>query len=358
MKDLILVINPGATSSKIGVFKIEGGDVGGLFDKTITHSVDELKGFASVESQKQFRKDLVLAEFGEAGFELGDLACVVGRGGLLKPLRSGTYEINEKMLADLSLAERGEHASNLGAMIAREIASPLNIPSYIVDPVSVDEWEDIARISGLKGVERNSLSHALNTKAVAKRYAKESGNRYEALRLVVAHLGTGVTVSAHRDGRMIDATNPREEGAFCADRSGTLPAMEFAKLCLSGKFTLKDIERMVFREGGLFSYLGTKDLREVESAIEKGDKNSAIIFDAMVYQFAREIGAMAAVLDGRVDAVILTGGMCKSEKLRNALEKKIGFISKLVTYPGEDELRALAEGAFRVLSGEEKALPY
>jgi butyrate kinase len=243
-------------------------------------------------------------------------------------------------------------------MIAHEIASQLNVPAFIVDPVSVDEWEPVARLSGLEGLDRECLSHALNTKAVAKRFARENNRLYNDLRLVVAHLGSGISISAHMNGRMIDVTNPMEEGAFSTERSGSLPILKLSRLCFSGKYAYQDIEKMTFRSGGLASYLGTKELPEVTKRIEAGDEKAKLVMEAMAYQVAKEIGAMATVLSGKVDAILLTGGMAHEAKLCEAVEERVKFIAGVYRYPGEDELVALAEGALRVLTEEEKEREY
>ncbi len=351
----ILVINPGSTSTKMAVFENEKN----IIKETIRHNDKELSKFDSIAEQKEYRKKTILEQLEKKGFDLKKLSAVVGRGGLLKPLKSGTYRVNDKMLEDLRKAERGEHASNLGGLIAYEIAQPLSIPAFIVDPVSVDEYNPLAYYSGLKGVERESLSHALNTKAVAKRYSKEKNIEYDKINLVIAHLGSGISVSAHKKGRMIDVTNSKEEGAFSPERSGSIPCVKLAKLCFSGKYDLKQIIKMIFREGGLYSYLKTKDFSEIMTMVESGDNYAKEVVDAMIYQIAKEIGAMATVLDGKVDAIIITGGMAFSGYLIKELKQKIGFISsEIIVYPGEDELKALNEGVLRVLKGEEKEVVY
>jgi butyrate kinase len=291
-------------------------------------------------------------------FELEKLSAVVGRGGLLKPLQSGTYRINDKMIRDLEEAKRGEHASNLGALIAYSIANSLDIPSFIVDPVSVDEFCSLARYSGLKKLERESLSHALNTKAIAKRYCKEKEKDYSRINLIIAHLGSGISVSAHLKGKMIDVTNSREEGAFSTERAGSVPCVKLANLCFSSNLKFKDVERMLFKEGGLYSYLGTKDLVKIMDMIKERDEYAKEVVDAMIYQIAKEIGAMATVLKGDVDAILITGGMAHESYIVDELRKRVSFIAPVYVYPGEDELLALAEGAFRVLTGQEDAKEY
>ena len=347
----ILAIDPGSTSTKVGLF----ADESPVFIKNLRHSEAELAPFRerAVVEQKQFRCAQIEAAL--ATESVPRLDAVVGRGGLLPPLRSGTYRVDHAMLQALLLARRGEHASNLGAFLADEIAAKAGIQAYVVDPVSVDEWPECARLSGSALLERQCLSHALNSKAVAKRHAREKGVAYESLRLIVCHMGSGTSVSAHRDGCMIDVTNSREEGAMSAERAGTVPAMQLVDLCFSGKYSRKEVEQLLFREGGLYSYLGTKNLAEVERMIAAGDRKAAAVYDAMVYQIAKEVGAMAAVLQGRVDAILFTGGMAHSERLVSALAGHVNWIASIVVYPGEDELQALAEGALRVLRHEEEA---
>jgi len=349
----VLAINPGSTSTKFAVYEGERA----VLVKTLRHSDAEMEQFRGrpILEQEEFRSAQIAAALAEAGVEIGRLNAVVGRGGLLPPLASGTYEVNEAMLEELRLARRGEHASNLGAYLARAIAVKAGAPAYIVDPVSVDEWDEVARLSGSALLERQALSHALNSKAVAKRFAREQRRTYESLRLIVAHLGSGISVSAHLNGRMVDVTNSREEGAFSTERAGGVPAMQLVELCFSGRYTQKQVDALLFRESGLFSYLGTKDLVEVERRIAAGDEKAVTVFRAMIYQIAKEIGAMATVLCGRVDAILLTGGMAHSERLVSELSERVQWIAPITVYPGEDELQALAEGALRVLRGEEKA---
>jgi butyrate kinase len=274
-------------------------------------------------------------------------------------MECGTYLVDDTMVEELRRARRGEHASNLGAVLALRFATAAGVKAYIVDPVTADEWQECARLSGSPLVKRSFVGHALNTKAVARRHARELGRRYEEMRLIVVHMGSGVTVTAQRDGRMIDS-NSIEEGPFGPDRTGSLPVRELIRLCFSGKMTEGELDRHVFGDGGLFAYLGTRDLIEVERRIETGndgagDAQAAAVFAAMVYQIGKETGAMAAVLEGKVDAVLVTGGMAHSERLVSRLRGYVEWIAPFAVYPGEDELRALAEGVFRVLDGEEEA---
>jgi butyrate kinase len=282
------------------------------------------------------------------------VAAVAGRGGLLPPMACGTYLVDEAMVEELRLARRGEHASNLGALLALRFAQAAGVNAYIVDPVTADEWQPCARLSGSPLIERSPIGHVLNTRAVARRFAREQGRPYETLRLIVVHMGSGITVSAHRGGRAIDS-NTVEEGPFGPDRAGGLPVRALIKLCFSGRFAQKEIDHKVFGGGGLFAYLGTRDLEEIERRIDAGDREASGVFDAMIYQIAKEAGAMAAVLEGRVDAVLLTGGMAHSERVVKRLRAYLDWIAPIQVYPGEDELQALAEGVFRVMDGEEKA---
>ncbi len=352
----ILVLNPGSTSTRLAQFANEVP----VFTETLRHSDAELAPFANAPmlAQLEFRLEKILAGLREHEVDVQRVDAVVGRGGLLKPLASGTYLVNDHMFADLRRAERGEHAANLGAFIAHKLATQAQCPAFIVDPVSVDEWPRVARLSGLAGMDRECLSHALNTKAVARRFASEHGQAYRDLQLVVAHLGSGISISAHENGKMIDVTNSREEGAFSTERTGALPVMKLVELCFSGKFTRQEIETKIFREGGIYSYLGTKDLEEVLRRKHAGDETAQLVFKAMVYQISKEIGAMAAVLFGQVDAILLTGGMMHAHEVEDALKKRLVWIAPVFAYPGEDEMRALAEGAIRVLRGEEKAQEY
>ena len=326
------------------------------FIKNIRHSDAEMAPFHGrpILDQHQFRSEQIEVALSEAEHNVGELDAVVGRGGLLPALASGTYLVDQEMLDELRLARRGEHAANLGAFLAYDIAHKAGVQAYVVDPVSVDEWPECARFSGSALLERQCLSHALNSKAVAKRYARNRGQRYESLRLIVAHLGSGISVSAHENGLMVDVTNSREEGAFSTERAGGVPVMQLVDICFSGKYTQKQVEGLLFREGGLYSYLGTKDLVEVERRMVRGDSKAKTVFEAMVYQIAKEIGAMAAVMQGRVNAVLFTGGMAHSQRLVSLLREYVHWIAPIVVYPGEDELQALMEGAFRVLRGEEQ----
>lgn len=350
----ILAINPGATSTKLAVFD---GDVA-VLKKTVEHQGEDLKSFSRVFDQYQYRLNLILQALAEAGIELTTLHAVVGRGGLLRPLAGGTYAVNEAMLEDLKKAERGEHASNLGAAIADSVAKKLSIPAYIVDPVAVDEMEPVARISGTPDLVRVSMSHALNMKAVSRRVAAEMGKGYEEVNLVVAHLGTGISLSAHCQGRMIDVIDGKEEGPFAPDRCGGLPASQLVRLCYSGKYTFQELRDRLFGSGGFYAYLGTKDIRQVEKMAAEGNEKAGLLLDALVYQVAKEIGALSTVLSGHVDRIILTGGMSYSQRIVDGIISRVAFIAPVAVVPGEEELESLAAGALRVLRGEEQAKTY
>lgn len=351
----MLIINPGSTSTKIGLYD----DTRPVFEETLRHSSEEIGRYGSIYEQFGFRREVILKSIREHGIGIESLNAVVGRGGLLKPIEGGTYNVNDKMLEDLKAGVQGQHASNLGGIIAYEIAKPLNIPSFIVDPVVVDEMEDIARISGMPEIQRISIFHALNQKAMARRYARELGTPYEDLNLIVAHMGGGISVGAHRKGRVIDVNNALDgEGPFSPERTGTLPVASLIKLCYSGKYTYEEMKKKITGKGGFVAYLNTNDAREVENMIREGNGEAELIYKAMAYQVAKEIGSLAAVLKGKVDAVILTGGLAYGKEYVEWIRERVSFISKVVVYPGEDELLALAEGGLRVLSGEEAAKNY
>jgi butyrate kinase len=350
----ILAINPGATSTKIAVFENEAM----VFKTMVAHPVIDLDRFATVFEQYSYRLELVMQALVKEQVSLDTLAAVVGRGGLLKPLSGGTYAVNALMLEDMQKAQRGEHASNLGAVMANNIAVKLGIPAFIVDPVSVDEMEPVARISGLPNLERVSMSHALNVKAVAYTVAKQLGKRYEDVNFVVAHLGTGVSVTAHKQGRMIDVNNAREDGPFSPDRCGGLPTNQLVKLCYSGEYTLEELQTKLNSQGGIYAYLGTKDIREVEAMVAAGQQQAGLILEALSYQVGKEIGAMAAVLCGEVDRIVLTGGIAYSARVVGDITRMVQFIAPVVVIPGEEEMEALVFGALRVLRQEEQAKIY
>ncbi len=350
----ILAINPGSTSTKIGLF--ENDQV--IFKETLRHSLEDTSADLSREEQARFRREALVELLQQKNVDQAELSALVVRGGLLKPLPSGTYLVDDNVYEDLLKAKYGWHASNLGSIIALPLARKLGIPVYTVDPVTVDEFDTPARYSGLKGFPRLSMSHALNMKAMARRAAAEAGKSYEQLNLVVVHLGSGISVSAHRQGRMVDVNNANEEGPFSLERCGTMPALSLVRLCYSGEYSMEEAIKLLTSRGGIYSYLGTKDFSEVETAVKEGDQEATEVAEAMAYQVAKEIGAMSAVLDGQVDYIVLTGGMAHAEKFVRMIDKKVSFIAPLSVIPGEEELEALAAGALRVLRCEAEALTY
>lgn len=350
-----LIINPGSTSTKIGVFEDETL----LFEETLRHSTEEIQQYATIVDQKDFRKDIIINLLKEKNFDLHSLGMVVGRGGMLKPIVSGTYEVSDELLHDLQIGKQGQHASNLGGMLAREIADSIGVPSFIVDPVVVDELMPAARYSGVEEIPRISVFHALNQKAVAKRYAKETGKPYEELRLIVVHMGGGVSVGAHEGGRVIDVFNALDgDGAFSPERAGAVPSGALIKMCFSGQYTEKEVYSKIVGKGGFNSYLGTNDMREVEKMVDAGDKKAEALREAFILQMTKDIGSMACVLNGKVDRIIVTGGIAYDQYVVNALKEKAEWIAPFTVYPGEDELLALVQGGLRVMNGEEKAMKY
>ncbi|MDW7667471.1 MAG: butyrate kinase [Bacillota bacterium] len=350
-----LVINPGSTSTKIGIFE----DLDLIYEKTLRHSEKDLVNYKNIIDQLDFRKEIIEEAMKETGIKKNQLDAVVGRGGLLRPMEGGTYYINTKMLEDLHEAKMGEHASNLGALLAYEISNEIGIPGFIVDPVVVDEMEELSRISGHPRFERLSIFHALNQKAVARKAAEEINKKYEEINLIVVHLGGGISVGIHKKGRVIDVNNALNgEGPFSPERSGTLPSGALVKLCFSGQTTEKEANKMLKGNGGLIAYLGTNNAQKVSEMCEEGDKNAQVIYEAMAYQVAKDIGAGSAVLEGNVDGIVLTGGIAYDEKFVDWIKKRVKFISRIFVYPGEDELEALAEGGLRVLREEESAKVY
>lgn len=347
----ILAINPGSTSTKIAVFE----DTKPVFTKTLRHSNDEISQFKKIYDQFDFRKKIIIDTLKEENIAVDSLDAVVGRGGLVKPIPGGVYAVNDIMVEDLSKGLLGEHASNLGGILANEISkeSGKNIPAFIVDPVVVDEMQDVARISGHPAIQRICIFHALNQKAVARRYCRENNLKYEDINLVIAHMGGGITVGSHEKGKVIDVNNGIDgDGAFSPDRSGSLPAYLVAKLCFSGKYTLQDIKKMINGNGGMAAYLNTNNAIEVEKRVEAGDKEATLVYEAMAYQVAKEIGAAATVLQGDVKAILITGGLAYSKQLTDWITERVKFIAPVNIYPGEDEMQALAENTYYALKGE------
>ncbi|MCR5634389.1 MAG: butyrate kinase [Lachnospiraceae bacterium] len=350
-----LIINPGSTSTKIGVFEDEKM----LFDETLRHSTEEISQFPTIVDQKDFRKKIITDFLASKGINLKDINVVVGRGGMLKPIPGGTYPVSDALLEDLKIGKQGQHASNLGGILAREIGDEIGVHSYIVDPVVVDELAPVARYSGVPELPRTSVFHALNQKAVAKRYAKENGKKYEDLNLIVIHMGGGVSVGAHKNGKVVDVFNALDgDGAFSPERAGGVPSGALVKMCFSGKYSEKEVYKKIVGNGGFNAYLNTNDARDVEKMIDNGDANAKEVYDAFIYQVCKNVGAQAAVLDGKVDAIVVTGGIAYSKYVIEGIKNKVSWIAPLTVYPGEDELLALAQGALRVENGEEKAMEY
>ena len=354
MSQKILVINPGSTSTKIGVFEDETL----LFDKTLRHPAEEIAKFESIPAQKEWRKTLVMDALKENKFDAKQLTAVSGRGGLVAPLHGGTYATTDKMLADCVKGVQGQHACNLGALIAREIGDELGIPSFVVDPPAVDELCAVARYSGHPALTRRSKFHALNQKAVAKRYAKETGKKYEDLNLIVCHMGGGISVGAHVKGNVIDTENALDgEGPFSPERAGSLPSGDLVNLCFGGEYTEAEIRKMLTGRGGLVAYVGSTDMRDIIKNAETDPKTAEVV-DAFHYQIGKEIGSMAAAMHGKVDQIILTGGIAYGKETVAALTEMIGWIAPITVYPGEEELLSLSQGVLRVLSGEEELQVY
>ena len=350
-----LIINPGSTSTKIGVFEDETL----LFEETLRHSTEEIAQYASIVDQKDFRKQIILDLLAKKNFDINSLQVIVGRGGMLKPIPGGTYAVSDELLEDLKIGKQGQHASNLGGILAREIGDSIGVPSYIVDPVVVDELMPIARYSGVPELPRTSVFHALNQKAVAKRYAKEKGVSYDSLNLIVVHMGGGVSVGAHEKGRVIDVFNALDgDGAFSPERAGAVPSGALIKMCFSGEYTEKEVYKKIVGNGGFNAYLGTNDMRDVAKMIADGDAHADEVREAFILQVCKNIGSMACVLKGKVDRIIVTGGIAYNKEVVDKMEERAGFIAPFTVYPGEDEILALAQGALRVLNGEEEAMKY
>jgi butyrate kinase len=355
-KRLLLIINPGSTSTKFALFEEDTS----LFELTLAHSAEDLSDFRKITDQFHFRRDLIIWELGYRNTDLNRIAAVVGRGGLVKPIESGIYEVNDKMIEDLNTGVLGQHASNLGGLIARDIAASLpNARAYIVDPVVVDELQPVARISGHPAIERVSIFHALNQKAVSRLYAASINKKYEDLNLIVVHLGGGISVGAHRKGKVVDVNNALHgDGPFSPERSGTLPAGQLGDLCFSGNYTHEEVRSMITGKGGMVAYLGTNNYKEVCRMADEGNQKAALIRDAASYQVAKEIGSMAAVLSGKIDAIIFTGGMAYNENLVNQIKSMVHFLAPVFVYPGEDEIKSLAYNGLLALNGKIEVKTY
>jgi butyrate kinase len=347
----ILSVNPGSTSTKFAVYEDEKL----VCLHTIRHSADDLKPFQSLLEQHEFRKNLMVDYLVKDGIDISELSAVVGRGGLVRPLESGVYKVNDRYIDDLRTVYSAEHASNLGGVIAREIAE--TIPAclaLIADPVVVDEYQDVARISGLPQIPRRSMFHALNHKAIARKYAAANGTTYEKLNLVVAHMGGGISVAAHRLGKVVDSNQGLDGyGPFSPERAGTLDAGQLVDMCFEGKYSQEEIRKLLVGNGGLMAHLGINDTKIILQLVENGDEKARLVLEALAYNVAKEIGAMLAVLHGEADSVVLTGGIAYSKFVVDYIKKMISPMIKVTVYPGEDEMEALAMSGLRVLRGEE-----
>ncbi|ATW27999.1 butyrate kinase [Candidatus Formimonas warabiya] len=349
----ILAINPGSTSTKIALY--ENGQQ--IYKGTIEHPKGETDQFKTVADQFEMRKEAIIKALQGRNFDLKTLSAVVGRGGILPPMKSGAYEVNQAMMDRLMHNPLVGHASNLGALIAHEIARPLGIKAYIYDPVTVDEYEDVARISGLPEISRRSECHALNSRAVAREAARKLNKPYDQLNIIVTHLGGGISTSLHKKGRMVDVI-PDDEGPFSPERAGRVPCRQLVELCYSGKYERGTMLKRLRGQGGLTAYLGINNAREVEARIKNGDEYARLIYYAMAYQVAKGIGELATVVNGQVDRIVMTGSMAYSEMITGWIKEKVAFIAPVEVIPGEHELEALAAGALRVVKGEETAHEY
>jgi butyrate kinase len=351
----ILVVNPGSTSTRIALFENEKD----LFSESVSHPAEDLQNFHRISDQYDYRLRTIRAFLSRNGIRPDILDAVVGRGGLLRPMEGGTYLVNDRMTADLREAARGEHASNLGGLIARSIADAAGVPAYIVDPVVVDELDEVARISGLPQTPRISIFHALNQKAVARAAAGMLGKNVDEINLIVAHLGGGISVGCHRRGRVVDVNNALDgEGPFAPERAGGVPSGQLADLCFSGKFTISEIRKMLTGRGGLVAHLGTNDVREARKRIASGDARAGLVLRAMAYQVVKHIGASAAVLGGDVQAVVLTGGLASDREFTGFIDDRVRWIARVIVLPGEREMSSLCSGALRVLRGQESPKSY
>ncbi|NLJ57793.1 MAG: butyrate kinase [Tissierellia bacterium] len=349
----ILVINPGSTSTKISLFENRSE----IFTKNFEHPIEVIEKFENVEEQLQMRKKLVVEFLRERDFNAKDLSAVVARGGMLPPVKPGAYEINDLMVDRVINRPIMEHASNLAAPIAYEIAKEAGVPSYIYDSVMADELTDIARISGMPEIPRTSASHVLNTRAMAIEAAGKRGKKYSELNIIVAHLGGGISMNVHQMGRIVDLISD-DEGPFSPERAGRVPCRDLINLCYSGKYDKKTMHRKLRGNGGLRAYLNTLDAREVQDMIVNGNKEAKLVYEAMAYQIAKGIGELATVVKGKVDVIVLTGGIAYSKMLTDWIVERISFIAPVDVLPGENEMEALALGALRVLRGQETVREY
>ena len=353
----VLAMNFGSTSTKVAIYE----DDKEVMIQTFRHSNEEMAGISNMEENAAFRKGVIMSYLKEQGVDLSQLDAIVGRGGLMRGIEGGTYIVNDNMLKDLHSCQYGYHVCNLGGILANEIGGELGKPAYVVDPPVVNEVADVAKLSGHPDFPRRALFHALNQKAIAKRFAEESGRPYESLNLIVAHMGGGTSVGCHRQGKVVDVNNGLEgEGAFTGERCGGLTALDVVKATLSGQWgkTYAEIRHELCMKSGLVGHTGTNDGREISRRIAEGDKQAELAYRTMAYQVSKEICALAAPLMGKVDAILLTGGFAYDKMLMGWIEEYVGFLAPVYVYPGEDEMLALAQGAMRVLTGKETAKVY
>jgi butyrate kinase len=354
MSQKILVINPGSTSTKVSLY--DGSTE--IYFQEISHSKNDLDAFKSVYDQENFRENSILEALSKENHCLQDLSAVVGRGGMLGPMKAGTYRVNDDMIRTVQNVQFGQHASNLGCVLALKIAKPLGIPAYVVDPVSVDEFQEESYMTGIKDLFHKSLDHPLNCRATMRHYCEETGKAFNDTSCIVVHLGGGISVSCIKKGRIIDVNNAMESGPFSANRAGTLPAIDVVNMCYSGDYDKKNVYKKLIKEAGLISYLGTNDLRDVLSMRKSNDSKAIVVFNALIYQIAKEIGAMSAAMAIRPDAILITGGMAHSIDMIEGIKNYVSFIAPIHVYPGSDEMKALAEGVLRILQNEEQELSY
>jgi butyrate kinase len=351
----ILAINPGSTSTKISLFNDEQE----VFTENIGHKIEELSRYHRATDQDLYRMELVIRVLREKNVDVNKIKAVVGRGGLIYPVPGGTFAVNDQMIADLRKGVMGDHPSNCGGLIAYAISRSLACEAFIVDPVVVDEMEPVAKISGMPLIKRKSIFHALNQRATAREVAARLNKPYEQLNIIVAHMGGGITVGIHVKGRVVDVNNGLDgDGPFSAERTGGIPVGDLVRVCYSGEYTQDEMQKLIKGHGGMVAYLGTQDLRAVEDQIKKGKEEARLVYEAMVYQIAKEIGSLATVVNGKVDAITLTGGMARSKQFVKQVKSRVEFIAPVIVIPGEQEMRALAMGALRVLRHQEKVKIY
>lgn len=351
----VLVINPGSTSTKVALFDDERE----LYEKTIRHSTEEIAEFDSIPDQRDWRKEMIDEFLDECDFDASELDAVTGRGGLVRPVEGGTYVVNDNLCEDLEEGVAGQHASNLGGLIARQMGDEQHIPSFIVDPTVVDELEKHSRYTGNPEFPKVVVWHALNQKAVARRYAESIGKRYQDLNLIIVHMGGGLSVGAHKKGKCVDVNNCLDgDGPFSPERSGNLPSGALIRMCFSGEYTEDEVYHKVCGSGGFNAYYGTNNTIEIQRDAENGVEKAQDLFDAFTYSIAKEIGALSAALDGRVDAILLTGGIAHSQLIVEEITEHVDWIAPVRVYAGEDEMLALVQGTLRVLNGEEEAKEY